>query len=522
MRIIKATKFAILDNMLAKIDSFLDRITMYRLVLSVLGIILVVSVILSFFGVLSFSPRDLLFSFLVFTTASWITNFLCGAALKIPTNFESTFITALILTLIVNPPIGGQYLSSLPAFALIALVATLSKYVLVWNKRHTFNPAAFGVVFAYFAIGWGTSWWVGNPYLTIPVLIGGILILRKLKQFHLILGFLASFVLGSILIIGNIADIKESLVYSFTASYLLFFLTIMLTEPLTMPTTRKKRILYGAFVGFLFIPELRLGSIVLGPELALLIGNLFSYLVSPGERYILKLKEKLKREEGIYDFIFKSNKKINHKPGQYLEWTIGDSLPDNRGNRRYFTIASSPTESDILLGARFYSNPSSFKRKLESFQTGDEVVAGKLSGEFVMPSDPSIKLAFIAGGIGITPFRSMIKYLLDTNERRGIVLIYSNNLEKEIAYKDILNEAESKLGIKTFYTLTGKASIPEGWYGLIGFVDKEVIIREIPDYLERVFYISGSHNMVTAFQKLLKELDVPTKNVKTDFFPGLV
>ena len=93
------------------------------------------------------------------------------------------------------------------------------------------------------------------------------------------------------------------------------------------------------------------------------------------------------------------------------------------------------------------------------------MIAGQIAGDFTLPDDPEQKLVFIAGGIGITPFRSMLKYLLDTNQRRDIVLLYANKTANEIAYKDILSEAQTKLGIQVFYTLTDTEALPRNWRG---------------------------------------------------------
>ena len=178
----------------------------------------------------------------------------------------------------------------------------------------------------------------------------------------------------------------------------------MLTEPLTMPPTRTSRILYGAIVGLLFTSIIRLGSFYFTPELALLVGNIFVYVVSPKGRFMLTLIEKNEIVAGTLEFVFTPDKPLTFRPGQYLEWTLGHTPSDDRGNRRYFTIASSPTESTVRLGVRISESKSTFKRALKDMQIGDVVSASSLAGDFVLPEDAKKKLVFIAGGIGITPF----------------------------------------------------------------------------------------------------------------------
>ncbi|HQT83050.1 MAG TPA: FAD-dependent oxidoreductase, partial [Candidatus Paceibacterota bacterium] len=129
------------------------------------------------------------------------------------------------------------------------------------------------------------------------------------------------------------------------------------------------------------------------------------------------------------------------RPGQYLEWTLGHRFSDNRGNRRFFTIASAPTEADgmVRLGAKFYEPKSSFKRALGAMKLNDAISVSHLAGDFVLPKDKKKKLVFIAGGIGVTPFRSQVQHLMNTNDKRSVTLFYSNKTASEIAYKYIFD-----------------------------------------------------------------------------------
>jgi len=300
-----------------------------------------------------------------------------------------------------------------------------------------------------------------------------------------------------------------------------FFAFIMLTEPLTAPPTMWLRVAYGAFVGVLFAPAIHLGTIYSTPELALVVGNIFSYLVSPKDKLTLELKERKQIGPGIYEFVFNPGRKMEFEPGQYMEWTLAHNHPDGRGNRRYFTLASSPTENDLRIGVKFYDQPSSFKKELLSMDLGDKIIAGQRAGDFTMPRDKNKGLVFIAGGIGITPFRSMIKYLTDKGERRPVTLFYSNRTASEIAYSDVFREAEMKIGLKTVYTLTDKENIPKGWTGSTGQIGPETILNNVPDYQNKTFYISGSYSMVADIKKVLHGLGVADRRIRTDFFPGL-
>jgi ferredoxin-NADP reductase len=186
--------------------------------------------------------------------------------------------------------------------------------------------------------------------------------------------------------------------------------------------------------------------------------------------------------------------------------------------RRYFTIASSPTDPDLRLGVKFYAPASTFKEKLFSMQPGEQIVASQLSGDFTLPRDPERKLVFIAGGIGITPFRSMIQYLLDKAEKRPITILYATKTPADAVYHDLLDRAEHELGIRTVYAFND-ASIPQP-VGGVRAITPELVAQEIPDYQDCTFYISGPQGMVTSFKDMLTGIGVGRTSIKTDYFPG--
>ncbi len=496
------------------IDDFLNSITMYRLMLYVLIVFLAVALSLTFFKILPFDPLNLFFSAVFLILICWITNKILAIFLNVPTNFESVYITALILTLIITPATNFHDFLFL---GLIGVCSQVSKYALAIKKKHIFNPAAFSVALSFLFFKFGASWWIGNQYMLIPVLIGGLLVVRKLQRFNLILSFLVFY---SIFIVGNSVRMGNRLTPSiFLESPIFFFAFIMLTEPQTTPPTKILQIFYGSLVG--------VGSTQFSLEIALILGNVFSYIVSPKEKLLLKLKEKIQLAPSIYDFVFKLDKQslrdeslkqslrpnglkpFTYNAGQYMEWTLGHKNPDSRGVRRYFTLAASPTEGNLRIGVKFYPNGSSFKNSLINMKPGDQIVASSLSGEFTLPKD-SEKLCFIAGGIGITPFRSMIKYLLDANQKKDIILLYSNKTALDIVYKDIFDQAFQKLGIKTVYVNTDTQE----------FIDDKKIVNEVQDFKDRTFYISGPHSMVDVFEKILKGMGIPGSQIKIDFFPG--
>ncbi len=493
---------------------------MYRLVLYVLIGMVLAGLIFSFFGILPYNPILFLAGTAFVIIVSISIDYIFSSMFNAPTNFESLYITALILVLIITPVKNINDISYWMFLFWASVWAVASKYIFVIGKKHIFNPAAFAVAITALTINQYASWWIGTLIMAPFVIIGGGLVVRKIKRFDMVITF----------IIVALAFIVAALATSFTNSFsviyqtlfyspILFFAFIMFTEPLTSPPQKSFRMLYGVLCGFLFSPLVHVGTIFSTPELSLLVSNIFSYLVSPKQKLVLRLKEKVQVAKDTYDFVFYNNHPFNFKPGKYMEWTLGQNKIDSRGNRRYFTIASSPTEKEVRMGIKFYENGSSFKKKLLSMKKDDTIVASGLAGDFTMPKNKKNKLAFIAGGIGITPFRSMIKYLIDTKQRRDIILMYSNKTPSDIAYKNILDQATKELGIKVVYIITDKTFL-NTWSGKTGHMDSKMIRQEIPDYHERHFYLSGTYGMVTTFDETLQDMGVPEIQIKKDFFPG--
>jgi ferredoxin-NADP reductase/Na+-translocating ferredoxin:NAD+ oxidoreductase RnfD subunit len=505
--------------MIVRLDRALDGITMYRLVLYVLASYVAVATILAGFGLLPFVPLQLLGSVALLLVMCWAANTILGRIFAVPTNIESAAITALILALIVDPAASQNGVQLLGWAAILAMA---SKYIVTLRQTHLFNPAAVAVVVTSFALGESASWWVGTGAMLPAVLLGGLLIVRKLGDERMVAMFLVvALVTVSLVSVVLRLPIPRELQQLVVESPLFFFGSIMLIEPVTAPATKRLKLGYAALVGFLFVPQIHIGALYSTPELALLVGNGLSFVLKPRQTVVLRPKRRGKLAPDIMELTFTPSHALAFEPGQYVEVTLAHRQPDSRGNRRFFTIASSPTENLLRLGVRFSKPGSSFKRALLAIGANTRITAQHVAGDFTLPRDPRQKMAFIAGGIGITPFRSMLKYLLDTKQRRDIVLLYANRAPGEIVYRDVLSEAQTKLGVKIAYTLTDRATVPRDWSGYTGRIDARMIRGAVPDYGERIFYLSGPPTMVRAHAEALKALGVSRSNIKTDAFSGL-
>ena len=323
--------------MTTRIDNILNRVTMYRLVLYYLIFLVMAAVALSFFGFLPFQPLDLLVSTSVLVFVCWAANAAFARVFGVPANTESLFITAFILALIITPLPPSRYLAAGSG------VRRLGRGMGNGVEIHPRDPPKaclqsrgdrggahrIHVEFRRRAGGW-------ERLAMMPfVLVGGLLVARKIARVDLVVGFLAAacaVILGAGLAKG--AGVVPATVQLFADTPILFFAFVMLTEPLTTPPSRKRRIVYGAMVGLLFAPFLHFGRLYLTPELALLLGNVLSYLLSPKTKYLLRLKTRTPLAPDIYELRFASDRRVRFQPGQYLEWTLGHSRPDSRGNRR--------------------------------------------------------------------------------------------------------------------------------------------------------------------------------------------
>ena len=501
--------------MIGFLDRILDHTTMYRLVLLYLAALVGTAFVLGFFGLVAHEPADIAFSTLLITISCWGANAVFARAFVLPPNAESVYITALILALILDP-VGATDLQGMAVLVFASVWAMASKYLLASGGKHVFNPAALAAVMTGVLLGTPATWWVAGNLALMPVVLGGgILLVRKLRRFDLVAAFAIAVALAT-LATTDPSQSATALLETLKSSPLLFFAFVMLTEPLTAPTGRLPRLAFAALVGVLFTPSVHIGWFYFTPELALLIGNFLAFLSGRDRRVALTLKAIEQVAQDTYDFVFSTPHKLAFEAGQYLEWTLGVPRGDNRGNRRYFTVASAPTEADVRLGVKFYPEASAFKQRLGTMRAGDTIIASQVAGNFTLPGNSKAKLAFIAGGIGITPYRSMLQYLIDRDEPRDVVVLYGVNTQDDIAYRDVLDAAERDLGIPTYFAVgegASKAQYP-------GCIDEEMVLATVPDYRERIFYVSGPQAMVRALRRMLIGMGVRRSRIKVDFFPG--
>jgi glycine betaine catabolism B len=152
--------------------------------------------------------------------------------------------------------------------------------------------------------------------------------------------------------------------------------------------------------------------------------------------------------KNIISFYFEPEKRPQHIAGQFIELKIPHEGKDKRGDKRWFTLSSSPEDKYLSITTKFTdakaSQNSSFKNELLKLKPGTELYMAAPMGDFVLPKNSEIPLLFVAGGIGVTPFHSIIKYISDTGEKRNITLLYAARSGKEIAFELEFNKLGNK------------------------------------------------------------------------------
>ena len=497
------------------VQKFVDNAGMYRLVSGALGTLALISITFGFLGWLPYSGLSQIFSLALALLVALLFNISLAWILRIPANHESAVITALILFFLAVP--SDDIFAAWPIVAAVT-IAIASKYIIAYKKQHFINPAAFGAAALSITGLYTFSWWAANPTLFIPLVVLGVFVVMKVRKWVPVFAFvgvsLIIYMAESMSYGDAVGASLSTFFFSWPTLFLAFF---MLTEPFTMPGKKDAQFLYGGLVGFLSNTTIFASMIAITPEFALVVANVAMMPWRLRQKLHLALEERHKLAKDTYEFVFKKPEGFNFTAGQYLEWMLPHQSADSHGIRRYFTIASSPTEPVVRVAMKITEQHSSYKEALTMLDVNQRLIGSQLAGDFVLPKKKDAKLGFIAGGIGVTPFRSHLKYMIDTDTPHDTVLYYCNNTQDEIAYQDIFSEAACAFRFELINTLS-KETLPPPFE--TGYINADMIKRRTPDYQERIWYISGPPGMVGAYSMLLGSMGVSHRHIKKDFFPG--
>ena len=207
----------------------------------------------------------------------------------------------------------------------------------------------------------------------------------------------------------------------------------------------------------------------------------------------------------------------DYRPGSYFWVELpnrGDD--DEKGLRRHISLVTSPTETGVV-GLATRLRDTAFKRTLAKLEVGDEVQVEEPKGSFLLPEDASAEYVFVAGGIGITVFRSMLRYIADERLPYRITLVYSNRDRESAAFLDELEELERRIeGLRVVLTMTDEP----GWEGETRQLDADVLGELLDGREGKTFFVAGPPAMAEAVADSLLAAGLPEDRVRADKFSG--
>jgi ferredoxin-NADP reductase len=216
----------------------------------------------------------------------------------------------------------------------------------------------------------------------------------------------------------------------------------------------------------------------------------------------------------IYTFYFKPQKPVVYTAGQFLELSVPHHKPDDRGDKRWFTLSSAPTQQLLSITTKITPNHgSSFKKALLKVQPGTELYMSDPMGDFVLPQLIQTPLIFVAGGIGITPFHSMLTWLAATKEQRQIKFLYGVSTEDEIIFQETFDKVNQHVTVVV-------SNPTPAWGGEHGHLTAELILGLEKPADDTLIYVSGPEPMIEKLSKEIHAAGIPKNQIVSDFFPG--
>lgn len=236
--------------------------------------------------------------------------------------------------------------------------------------------------------------------------------------------------------------------------------------------------------------------------------------------YRVRLKRREEVAEGTMAFYFEKPEGFEFRAGQFVNYTLIDPPEtDAEGNRRSFSIASAPSEEDLLVATRM--RDTAFKRVLKAMPPGTVVKIDGSFGSLTLQADAVRPAAFLAGGIGITPFRSMVVEATRKKLPHRLFLFYSNRRPEDAAFLRELQEIERQNpNYKFIPTMTQMDKAQRVWRGESGFINPQMLSKYLSDLATPIYYSAGPPAMVTAMREMLLHAGISEDNTRTEDFAG--
>ncbi len=233
---------------------------------------------------------------------------------------------------------------------------------------------------------------------------------------------------------------------------------------------------------------------------------------------------RLKRKEDVAEdtmaFYFEKPAGFQFKPGQYLDMTLLDpSETDSEGNVRSFSIASAPHEETLMVATRM--RDTAFKRVLRTMPIGTAVKIEGPSGDLILQNDSTRAAVFLAGGIGITPFRSIVHWAAKEKLPQRVFLFYSNRRPEDAAFlADLQSSEKDNPKYKLIASMTEMEKSHQHWNGETGLIDQGMLGRHLKGAASPIYYIAGPPAMVKGLHEMLSKAGMNEDDIRAEEFAG--
>lgn len=236
--------------------------------------------------------------------------------------------------------------------------------------------------------------------------------------------------------------------------------------------------------------------------------------------YQSKLKSREEVAEGTMGFHLEKPAGFQFKAGQYLDLTlINPSETDSEGVVRTLSIASAPYENEILVATRMRN--SAFKRVLATLPLGTELKLEGPMGSFTLHKNPAKAAVFLAGGIGITPFLSILRQAAEEKLSQLLYLFYSNRRPQDAAFlKHLEDLSQSNANFIFVPSMSEMEKSRLHWQGERGYINREMLMHHFCDLSGPIYYVAGPPAMVAAMRQMLTTAGVDEDDIRTEEFAG--
>ncbi len=262
-----------------------------------------------------------------------------------------------------------------------------------------------------------------------------------------------------------------------------------------------------------------------GPEMH---SNFLLSHLKPGKQvigYDVALRGKKEIAERTFEFTFEKPKDFHFQAGQHVRMTLIDpSETDEKGNRRFLTLACTPQDQDLVVAMRMTG--TAFKRTLEQMEVGEkvriEIMTHSHEEAFVLHRDPSTPAVFLCGGIGIVPAYAIIKDALERELPHKMTLFYANRRPEDAPYLDELKNMAMNNSHFTFIaTMTEMEKSAQPWKGEAGYIGESMVKKYVLNLQAPIYYIAGLTDMVNAMKIILNNLGIKKENIRAEDFSGM-